>query len=333
MVQDNKSAGSMPDNELWWLIASTRFLLLKLINLELARYDITLEQLRVLKHAERYNGTLTMRDLMDLTIRQHNTLTVITQRMMQSGLLAKEKRASDRQYSILLTPKGRTVLSRVKLLSLDLIFSSMSTEKKKHLLSCLDLLYSTSMSLLSKSSEPSFMKLISENRTQKQSIEPPTPDLSGEYIWEQLDRTASAMYRLREIELAIFKLTLIQSHVLKELHENGGRTTIKRLMSITGRQSHSVTTVIARMSINGLVTRTRGKEQKGYIISITPEGEKVFGNLTTYAFSMTLSALNPKQKQHLISCLTPLRNYLRRCVSPTQGMSIDVNNHTVDLVD
>jgi hypothetical protein len=73
------------------------------------------------------------------------------------------------------------------------------------------------------------MKLISRNRPQqKLNLEPKIDNLAGDYIWEQLDLTASAMFRLRELEPAAFKLTLIQSHVLNELHENGGMTTIKR---------------------------------------------------------------------------------------------------------
>jgi DNA-binding MarR family transcriptional regulator len=313
-MNDNNSSESLSDKELWWLIASTRFFSSKLINMELSRFKITGEQLRVLEIANKYNGTLTMQNLMELTIRQHNTLSVITNRMIRMGLLVKKKNPSDRKFRISPTPKGRAILSKIKLLSLKILFSSLTAGKKKQLLRCLEILYLTSISLLKKSNQTKFMKLISDNQTQKiLERKSKTDNLSDEYIWEQLDRTAFTMYRLREIELESFNLTLIQMYILTELHEKNGSTSVKILKDLTGRESHSVTTVIARMLKSGLINRARIKKQRGYTISITPDGEKLFSNITTYAFSMTLSALNTKQKQQLVSCLTPLYNYLRTC--------------------
>ena len=84
-------------------------------------------------------------------------------------------------------------------------------------------------------------------------------------LWRMLDHARFIMARSREMELAKYDLTPEQSHVLDILRESDGSTTINQLVDITQRQHHSISTLIDRMTRQGLVSKQKaGLDKRKY---------------------------------------------------------------------
>ena len=67
-------------------------------------------------------------------------------------------------------------------------------------------------------------------------------DITEYATWMLLNRTRNSIYRLRELEVAQFGLTVEQSAILQILARRGGSFTAKTIEEITLRQPHSLWT-------------------------------------------------------------------------------------------
>jgi DNA-binding MarR family transcriptional regulator len=111
-------------------------------------------------------------------------------------------------------------------------------------------------------------------------------------FWRILDHTRFMIGRAREKELARFGLTPEQSHVLDILVNRGGSVTINEIVEITQRQHHSISTLVARMSRQGLVTKQKNAaDLRKLDVFITPKGAEVERELTRDSI------------HHIVSCL------------------------------
>ena len=111
-------------------------------------------------------------------------------------------------------------------------------------------------------------------------------------LWRILDHTRFMIARAREKELAHFGLTPEQSHVLDILVGQGGSVTINDIVAVTQRQHHSISTLVSRMVRQGLVTKKKDPDDlRKWVVSITPQGERVFRDLTRDAIHRIISCL------------------------------------------
>ncbi len=123
-------------------------------------------------------------------------------------------------------------------------------------------------------------------------VEQPAPIDPEFQFWRILDHTRFMIGRAREKELAQFGLTPEQSHVLDILIARGGSITINEIAEITQRQHHSISTLVARMSRQGLVTKRKNlTDLRKWDVFITNKGEQVFRNVTQDSI------------HHIVSCL------------------------------
>ena len=125
-------------------------------------------------------------------------------------------------------------------------------------------------------------------------------------LWRVLDHTRFIIARSREKELARYGLTPEQSHVLDILQESNGSTTINQLVELTQRQHHSISTLIDRMTKQGLVRKRRDKnDMRQYHVVITPKGSELAETMSRNSVSEIFSALSEAEA-------TQLRAILRR---------------------
>ncbi len=130
------------------------------------------------------------------------------------------------------------------------------------------------------------------------------PDFS---LWRILDHTRFLIARSREVELARYGLTPEQSFVLDILNESDGCTTINKLVEITQRQHHSISTLIDRMNRQGLVRKTKGGgDKRKYEVEITEKGQELLNRMTRDSVRTIFSCLSDSDKTVLRSCLTLL---------------------------
>ncbi len=132
-------------------------------------------------------------------------------------------------------------------------------------------------------------------------------------LWRLLDHTRFMIARAREMELAKFNLTPEQSHVLYILSQKGGTSTINEIVEITMRQHHSISTLINRMTRQGLVKKIRNpNDYRKYDVVATEKGQNLIKKVTQESINMTFTCLSEQDKKELE---THLRCLLGRAYS------------------
>jgi DNA-binding MarR family transcriptional regulator len=128
-------------------------------------------------------------------------------------------------------------------------------------------------------------------------------------LWRLFDHTRFMIGRLREMELAEFGLTPEQSHVLDILVKNGGVTTINEIVEITQRQHHSISTLINRMTKQGLVTKKKTlTDNRKYDVVITSHGQNLVKKLARESIKKIFSCLTGEKREDFVAALICLRD-------------------------
>jgi DNA-binding MarR family transcriptional regulator len=128
-------------------------------------------------------------------------------------------------------------------------------------------------------------------------------------LWRFLDRTRYVIFRQREKELSGLGVTPEQAQVLDILRANNGITTINEIVRMTQLQHHSVSTLIDRMSKQGLVTKIRTQHDKRVLkIMLTDKGSLLFSEIPIESVKKAFSCLSDDEKRHL-------RGYLDRLLA------------------
>lgn len=323
-VPRDDETSPVTDGDLWLLLRSTWFAAGRLLALETARYDLTPEQATILRILRDRGGPLTVRQLEDITMRQHNSLTILINRMLGAGLLQRERQPNGKGYAISLSVKGKDRLGQVSQVSIETTFSVLSDRERTALHACLTPLYRKARDLLTVSHQPPFLQLLkSRAETGEQTATEPEAISTWE-LWDLLAHTGFAVSRLRELELAPLGLTMMQSLVFKILDDNGGTITTKTLEDSTMRQHHSISTLINRMTKMGLVNTQRMPRGRRHVISFTPAGRDLYGHITTYAIEMTLATLNESRKRDLAQCLEKLLIRARDLLGLTEPFPVTI---------
>jgi len=160
----------------------------------------------------------------------------------------------------------------------------------------------------------------------EKSQRPRTESDSDISLWRILDHTQFMIARSREMELARFALTPEQAYVLDILSAGGGTTTINRLAEITQRQHHSISTLVNRMTRQGLVSKTKSEEdQRQYEVTITEKGRKLFKQVPRTSVKTIFASLPAEQKRELRSHLVVLlRSAYQALGKEFKGQSFEV---------
>jgi DNA-binding MarR family transcriptional regulator len=119
-------------------------------------------------------------------------------------------------------------------------------------------------------------------------------------LWRMLDHTRFMISRLREKELDQFGITPEMAHILDILSQNGGTATMNEIVAMTVRRHHSISTQIARMAKQGLVTKVKSQQDlRGYNIVITRKGQELFKRITRDSITNAFSCLSEDDKKGL----------------------------------
>ena len=126
-------------------------------------------------------------------------------------------------------------------------------------------------------------------------------------LWRVLDHTRFIIARSREKELARYGLTPEQSHVLDILQETDGSSTINEIVELTQRQHHSISTLIDRMTKQGLVSKRKGTDDKRkYEVAITVKGRELAQKMSRESISAIFAVLNESEMAQLRALLRRL---------------------------
>jgi DNA-binding MarR family transcriptional regulator len=149
--------------ELWKLLDNARFAVARLRVMELAQFGLTIEQSQILRTLDENNGSLTTKKLMEITMRQPNSISVLVNRMVKMGLLKRERNKSGRMHGIHLTQTGEDLIRRVTVASIEMPLAVFTAEEKKQLSIYLDKLLENARELLGIPHLPPFLKYLKEN--------------------------------------------------------------------------------------------------------------------------------------------------------------------------
>lgn len=299
---------NLTEYETWLRFNRVRNSIYRLRELELAQFGLTVEQSAILNILTRLGGSATAKTIEDLTMRQHNSISTLINRMIKMNLVAKKKNLDDKKFEILITKHGQELHKKAPVYCLEMLFPSLKIKDQEQLRKYLNTLLVKARDLGGISFIPPFLlKPIEsrENGINKSQEYRKDQKLTEIELWMLINRTRNSIYRLRELELAQFGLTVEQSAILYLLITRGGSTTAKTIEHLTMRQHHSISTLINRMIKMNLVVKKKSPDKR-FEILITKHGEDLLKKIPVYSLEMVFSSLKAKDREQLLSYLNIL---------------------------
>ncbi len=135
-------------------------------------------------------------------------------------------------------------------------------------------------------------------------------------LWAQLDASGFAIYRVRELELARFHLTVEQASVLRVLQSANHPLTAKSIRDMTLRQQNTISILVARMAAAGLVTNDNRPGRRESEITITPEGRRLLEGVPAEGLERVFSVLGGAEKKRLARYMRSLNDKARSLLVP-----------------
>ncbi len=136
------------DAYLWGLLEHSASLISRARELELAQCRITMEQMSILYALLSCGGSATIDEIAAITIRQHNSVSTIVNRMAKADLVKKEKRPEHKKYLVQITEKARSIVDTAPTKSIETIFHNLSLKEKQELATCVGKLVNTGHDVL-----------------------------------------------------------------------------------------------------------------------------------------------------------------------------------------
>lgn len=112
----------------WILLDFARFAISKLRDTELASLGLTPEQTAILKILDSHDGSSTISDISEYWMRQPHSVSTLINRMAKLGMVEKIKHPKQKEFQIVIAPKGRELRNKLSQESLNEVFSSLSGE-------------------------------------------------------------------------------------------------------------------------------------------------------------------------------------------------------------
>jgi DNA-binding MarR family transcriptional regulator len=143
-----RSHDNINDAYLWGLLKHSTALISRARDLELAQYNITMEQMSVLHALLISKGSATIDEIATIVIRQHNSVSTIVNRMSKAGLVKKVKKPRQKKYIVQVTEKAEKFVAAIPRKSIELVFMDLTLEEKRRLAACLEQLIRTTHEIL-----------------------------------------------------------------------------------------------------------------------------------------------------------------------------------------
>jgi len=295
---------TLANTKFWAILNGARFAIYRLRELELAQFDLTIEQSSILFILKDHGGSTNIQELIDETMRQPNSVYTLINRMSKMGLVSKIERSDEKRVIIAITQQGETLLKSPTTISLDMVFSCLSVQEQIQMAGLLNPLIDKARELLGTPFKFPFIRYKQAGKAIREwKLDENLPSTK---LWAILNCAGFAIYRLRELELARFDLTIEQSSVLYLLKDHQGSAAIRDLIEESMRQPNSVYTQINRMSKMGLVSKVEKSDEKRVMIAITKQGENVLKKATAVSLEMAFCDLPVKDKVKLADLLNRL---------------------------
>ncbi len=285
--------------ELWIVFNRTRNSIYRLRELELAQFDLSVEQSAILHFLISQGGSINAKTIEYLTSRQHHSIWALINRMIKMSLVTKTKNPESNKFDILITEHGKDIYKNVTIRSMEMVFSIFSTKDKERLYTYLNTLLETAQKLLGVIHP--FLQNGDPDKNGKKNLNEYDIDrhTTGFELWIIFNRTRNSIYRLRELELAQFDLSVEQSAILHFLISQGGSINAKTIEYLTSRQHHSIWALINRMIKMSLVTKTKNPESNKFEILITEHGKEMYKKVPIRSIEMVYSLFSAKEKDRL----------------------------------
>lgn len=302
MINNDYKINVLTDVQICGKLYCAGFATYKLREMELAKFGLTVEQSSILHIVFEHGGAMTIKEIIDETMRQPNSVYILLNKMVKMGLIQKSRGSKSGNALISITEHGKSLLEKITNISLEEIFSVLRENDKITLMDLLNRLLTWSRDLLGIGYVAPITKLLNGEATEKSK---PKYDRQPSIItlWSILNITRFAISRLRELELAKFGLTMEQSSILHIIIDHGGAVTIKELIDETMHQPNSVYILLSRMKKMGLIRNTEQKEKGSTLISLTEDGESLLEKITNISFDVTISRLKPAEKAKFVEML------------------------------
>jgi DNA-binding MarR family transcriptional regulator len=153
------SKANDPRIKLHALLDSTRETIQKAVKMELAQYQMSQSQVKVMHMLAQSEEGLTPGQLSESAIRELNSITTLINRMQKKGLVTKVKKDGDQKTYVVLTDKGLDIYNNtVTERSITLIFDTLSDEEKNQLTFLLSKLQTKARNVLGLDYKPPFLQ-------------------------------------------------------------------------------------------------------------------------------------------------------------------------------
>lgn len=125
------------------------------------------------------------------------------------------------------------------------------------------------------------------------------------------DQTRDTLIRAVELELKQSKTNFAQCHILYVLTQEKNGMTQGDLSKWLLRNLNTVSTLINKMEKEGLVKKTKNKEDGKVYVTLTQKGSEAWGEVSERAISLTFSVLSEEEKEQFQVLLKKLRTRVR----------------------
>jgi DNA-binding MarR family transcriptional regulator len=147
-----------PKIALYGLLDSTRDLIFKAVEMELAQYQMSAPQVKVLDILARSPISMTLSQLSEGTVKELNSVSALVTRMAKKGLVKKTRKPGDGKIYVVITEAGKEVFENtVTEKSIHLVFEAISEVEQKQLRSLLSKLHQKARTLLGLDYKPPFL--------------------------------------------------------------------------------------------------------------------------------------------------------------------------------
>jgi DNA-binding MarR family transcriptional regulator len=121
------------DFSVWMLLDYTKFSVSRLRDYEVSKTGITPEQAAILQILDRRGGKSSIDEIATAWMRRENSVLTLVRRMEKLGLVNIAKYPKRKELEILMTEKGREIRSKIKIISIESVFSVLSAEEMQKL--------------------------------------------------------------------------------------------------------------------------------------------------------------------------------------------------------
>lgn len=163
-VKNSNNYRATPDTTLWSILNGTRFVISKVREIELVRFGLSIEQSSILYILSDHGGQMTIKEIVDKTMRQPNSVYTLTNRMQKMGLILKTKKAGDKEHQIAITEEGKNLFRKVTTASLEMVFSPLTSRDRVQLAKLCDVLINRARDLLGLTYIPPIVQYLQNGR-------------------------------------------------------------------------------------------------------------------------------------------------------------------------